>query len=194
MGTHFPLINFMSRERSAPEKKSESLAYHPLIASHQNTLQLPHSEPLLLHSITNCEETIALKLLSQHSQRKIRHLGILLYSSLDSCDECEERLYRFFAPSSPFYKKITNALHAAHVPWMIGYFSSSPCKKSSYILSLPHSERPFSYDKLQRKFFFSKVPQEELSFSSSKEAIDLSAAHTITAIVSSIQIEASADS
>ena len=113
----------------------------------------------------------------------IQRLGLILYSSLDSCDMCQDELIRFFQPSSEFSQKMNKMfIERGHTvtenpSWLICYFSTLPCKKSSYTQLSRDVLTHFTYNKEKEKFFLKTKPLEAVTFSCAIEGFDLSHAN-----------------
>lgn len=169
-GLSLPLINFMSRECGKPHDL-EAFNLHTVNASKDPSLRLSHSEFILLKYLE--EGIIPFANLVPKKPCQILSLGLVIYSSLDSCDQCQNHLLQTFSPTSHLLEKLAIlAPESKNIPWFITYFSSQACKKSSYICSSESNLSPFYFDKAKKKFF-SMQTNEEMAFPCSVEAFDL---------------------
>lgn len=170
-GMSFPLINFMSREMGNVHDLG-GINLHTINASEDFTIGYSHSEFILLKYLEEGISPLANAL--PKAGCKILSLGLVIYSSLDSCDRCQDQLLQTFNPSSRFLKKLEIlAPETKNIPWFIAYFSSQACKKSSYISLSEDRITPFYFDKITKKFFSSHTNQQML-FPCSIEGFDLS--------------------
>lgn len=165
------LINFASREKQG-FSKTETVKFHYLSAEDFPDLDIAHSEHLFLKYLAK-QENLILDFLNDHgidSNWQIQKIGINLYSSLDSCDKCQNKLLTFFHPDSPFSMQVkTDLSHAGYgfsndLSWQLIFFSTVPCKKSSYVVSQNNAYTPFRYNKDKKTFAFTHAPEQQCAF------------------------------
>jgi hypothetical protein len=165
---HF-LLNFASREKQGYGQVDE-VKFHYLSAEDFPDLEIPHSEHLLLNYL-NKHEYLTLDFLSGHNIddfSQIKKIGVILYSCLDSCDSCQNNLLNFFHQHSQFTRQLKRNLD-----WQVIFFSSVPCKKSSYVASEFGAHTPFKYDKIKKIFHIAHEEEKEVTFPCQISAVEI---------------------
>lgn len=176
------LANFVSREYKEGVGAVDDTHFCYRNPTSCTDLALPHSEHILVSHLEKNKDAITnfFRLNSLGANLKIQKMGVILYSSLDSCDICQEKLVNFFRITSAFSQNIRAQMvekgcqMAENLLWTICFFSAVPCKKSSYVSVCMDARAPFIYDKEKRRFFFKDRPFCELSFPCSIPIIDIS--------------------
>ncbi|MBA3815724.1 MAG: hypothetical protein H0X29_04230 [Parachlamydiaceae bacterium] len=179
------LIDFASRDKAGFACTGE-INFFYLSADTFLDLEIPHSEHLLIkylqanpkivEDLVDLNPEIAFSGIEQWSLEK---LGVILYSSLDSCDQCQNALCKFFDSQSPFVQNIERSLRnrgchfQENFSWNIVFFSSMPCKKSSYFLCDNFSKQAFTFDKDRSIFYFKNSPLNFLDFPCSLVTLDI---------------------
>jgi hypothetical protein len=162
------LLNFASREKIG-FAEIDHVKFYYLSAEDFPNLEIPHSEHLLLNYLDKHKHLTLdfLKGHDIHTLSEIKKIGVILYSCLDSCDSCQNNLLSFFHQHSSFTKQLKTDLD-----WQIIFFSSVPCKKSSYIASEHGSHTLFKYDKQKKVFLLADGLETEVTFPCQISAIE----------------------
>lgn len=174
------LLNFASREKQGFFQINNTKFFF-LSAEDFPELEIAHSEHLFMKYLKDNRNLIS-DFLNSHGiglNWQIEKIGINFYSSLDSCDNCQNTLLDFFNSNSSFTKqmrvdlkklgyKIPNTLS-----WQIIFFSEVPCKKSSYMALNKNVSTPFKFDKEKGVFILKDFPEERFSFPCEIHALEL---------------------
>lgn len=188
------VVNFVSRDYKSGCENIDNIQF--CFISPENVLELaiPHSEHILITYLSNSPALISngLKQWGLNTNWTIQKFGFIFYSTLDSCDLCQNELMKFFNPSSPYMESVSRDLSTLGISFDINslgqliFYSSVPCKKSSYFHYKGGSLNPFQFNK-EKNSFFSKNHSDEIIFPCSIEHIDLKDNFAPSLIISNIK-------
>jgi len=194
--TQLPFANFVSRLYKEGAGKMHDIQFCYVNPSSCQHLALQHSEHILVRHLEDDFEAIT-DFFSVHALGqgwKIHKFGVLMYSSLDSCDACQEQLLQFFDPGSVFSQKVSAHIKSIGCEMkknpfgIVCFFSTRSCKRSSYsILHQGSLVGHFVYNKEKEKFFMKDQPFCEILFPCSRESFDIDEITMAPLLVSSIR-------
>lgn len=140
-------VDFVSRghENGYQQVLDEEMFYY--VAESNAIANYAHSEALLIGLLNKLPEVVN-KLLEHIPIKKVLAMHFIYYSSLDTCDWCQELLYNMH---ESLQSSIQNNNSMSNVPIKYIFYSLAPCKKSSY----------FVYDVIAPyRLYFSKPHQQ----------------------------------
>lgn len=141
-------VDFVSRshQNGYRELLNEEIFYY--ISENNEIAAYAHSEALLAGIINNFPEIIY-NFLEQIHINKVLAINFIYYSSLDTCDCCQELLHQINQSLQDMIKKNYGIYN---VPIKYIFYSIAPCKKSSYFVYDEHEPYRIYFNKTHKKF------------------------------------------